>query len=41
MHSREKTALAEIVGCEISKDQFEQQMPVVFSALNAAWDLAY
>lgn len=41
MQSREKTALAEIVGCEITKDQFEQQMPVVFSALNAAWDLAY
>lgn len=41
MQSREKTALAEIVGCEITKDQFEQEMSIVFSALNAAWDLAY
>lgn len=41
MQSREKTALAEIVGCEITKDQFEKEMPIVFSALNAAWDLAY
>jgi putative ATP-dependent endonuclease of OLD family len=41
MPSREKTALAERVGSEITKQQFEQEMPIVFAALSAAWSHAY
>jgi hypothetical protein len=41
MRNGEKSALAEAVGSAIAREQFEQEMPVVFAALSAAWSLAH
>ena len=41
MRIGEKSALAREVGRVISREQFEQEMPVVFAALSVAWALAH
>lgn len=38
---KNKTKLARAVGSVITKDQFEHDMPVIFSALIACWEKAY
>ncbi len=38
---KRKRQLAKYVGENISQDQFENNMPIVFQALLRAWDLAY
>lgn len=37
----EKVVLAETVGENISKDQFEKEMPIIFKALSIAWEKAH
>lgn len=41
MKGADKTALARLVGSEISKDQFEQEMPDIFAALEKSWQGAH
>jgi len=36
-----KTKLARAIGAEITQNQFEQDMPVIFAALTACWEKAY
>ncbi len=36
-----KTKLAKTLGAIIDQNQFEQEMPVIFSALTACWDKSY
>jgi hypothetical protein len=36
-----KTKLAKKVGAAITREQFEQEMPVVFGALTVCWERAY
>jgi hypothetical protein len=38
---KDKRKLAKAVGGIISQQQFEQEMPVIFSALTVCWDKAY
>ncbi|MEP4094101.1 AAA family ATPase [Reichenbachiella sp.] len=38
---RRKKQLAKVVGDNISQEQFENNMPIVFSALAAAWEKAF
>jgi hypothetical protein len=41
MTAREKTALAEAVGQNITREQFEQEMSQAFRALVSAWEKAH
>lgn len=41
MESYQKIYLARRVGDQITQQQFEQEMPIVFSALNKCWELAF
>lgn len=41
MTGKQKTKLSKRVGDEITKEQFESEMPIVFNTLVAAWELAY
>lgn len=41
LSGRDKTDLAELVGNGITKEQFENEMEYVFTALSKAWDMAY
>lgn len=41
MSGKQKTKLAKRVGSEITQAEFEQEMPVVFQALEQAWASAY
>ena len=41
MSGKQKPKLSKRVGDQITKDQFENEMPTVFSSLVTAWELAY
>jgi len=41
MNGKKKTKLAKRVGDEITKEQFETEMPIIFKTLLSAWELSY
>ena len=41
MSGKQKTRLSKRVGDQITKEQFENEMPTVFNTLITAWELAY
>ncbi len=41
MSGKQKTKLSKRVGDQITKEQFENEMPTVFNTLVTAWELAY
>ena len=41
MKTGEKTSLARQVGRDITREQFETEMPEMFAALGKAWECAH
>jgi hypothetical protein len=41
MNGKQKKQLAKRVGNEITKEQFENEMEIIFKILNQTWDKAF